>query len=225
MKRNVSMEEISDGKFYGLNDLVKAGCGDCKGCSACCRGMGNSIVLDPWDIDHLTKALGKNSALESLMAAGKVELNVVEGVILPNISMKQEACGFLNEEGRCTIHTYRPGICRLFPLGRYYENGSFSYFLQVHECRNTNRSKVKVKQWIDVENPAAYEEFICQWHYFLNDVVDLIAKKADENFTRQVDMYILQAFFVKGYDGVTEEEFYDEFKKRLSVAKLAIFGE
>lgn len=47
MKRNVSMEEISDGNLYELNDLVKAGCGGCQGCSTCCRGMGQSIVLDP----------------------------------------------------------------------------------------------------------------------------------------------------------------------------------
>ena len=40
MERNVSMDEISDGRLYGLNDMVKADCRDCEGCSACCRGMG-----------------------------------------------------------------------------------------------------------------------------------------------------------------------------------------
>lgn len=40
MKRNVNLEEISDGRLYDENDMVKAGCDDCKGCSACCRGMG-----------------------------------------------------------------------------------------------------------------------------------------------------------------------------------------
>lgn len=54
MQRNVTMEEISDGKLYGINDMVKADCQDCKGCSACCRGMGNSIQLDPLDIFRLT---------------------------------------------------------------------------------------------------------------------------------------------------------------------------
>ena len=50
MKRQVTMEEISDGKLYTSNDLVKADCGDCEGCHACCTGMGSSIVLDPLDI-------------------------------------------------------------------------------------------------------------------------------------------------------------------------------
>ena len=47
MERNVTMAEISDGKLYSRDDMVKAGCDDCRGCSACCHGMGNSIVLDP----------------------------------------------------------------------------------------------------------------------------------------------------------------------------------
>ena len=57
MKRNVSLEEISDGKLYTSNDMVKADCGDCAGCSACCHGMGESIVLDPLDIYRLTTNL------------------------------------------------------------------------------------------------------------------------------------------------------------------------
>ena len=54
MERNVTMAEISDGKLYSRDDMVKAGCDDCRGCSACCHGMGNSIVLDPYDVYRLT---------------------------------------------------------------------------------------------------------------------------------------------------------------------------
>ena len=42
MKRQVDIREISDGKLYGAGDMVKADTGGCAGCSACCRGMGNS---------------------------------------------------------------------------------------------------------------------------------------------------------------------------------------
>ena len=54
MKREIDMKEISDGKLYGPNDLVKADCGDCHGCFDCCQGMGQSILLDPLDIYRLT---------------------------------------------------------------------------------------------------------------------------------------------------------------------------
>ena len=57
MKREVDMNEISDGRLYGLNDMVKVGCNDCEGCSACCQGMGDSVKLDPLDIYRLCKHL------------------------------------------------------------------------------------------------------------------------------------------------------------------------
>ena len=50
MKRNVDLNEISDGRLYSANDMVKVECGDCAGCSACCQNMGTSVVLDPMDI-------------------------------------------------------------------------------------------------------------------------------------------------------------------------------
>lgn len=156
MIREVDLQEISDGKLYTANDLVKAGCNDCAGCSACCRGMGNSIVLDPLDMHRLCQGLSRPP--EEVLSRA-LELHVVDGLILPNLKMAgaEEACAFLNEEGRCSVHPYRPGICRLFPLGRVYEEESFRYFLQTDECKKENRTKVKVKKWLDVPDVAAYE--------------------------------------------------------------------
>ena len=111
------LQEISDGKIYGCNDMVRAACGDCAGCHACCEKMGTSIVLDPCDIWRLTTVTGKN--FEQLLVDA-IELQVVDGVILPNLRMdgEKEQCVFLNEQGRCRIHAMRPGLCRVFPLGR-----------------------------------------------------------------------------------------------------------
>ncbi|MDY3918644.1 MAG: YkgJ family cysteine cluster protein [Candidatus Limivivens sp.] len=221
MKRNVSLEEISDGKLYGMNDLVKAGCGDCAGCSACCRGMGESIILDPLDVFRLTAGLG--ITFDELMAS-RVELNVVDGIILPNLKMAgaEEKCSFLNEEGRCSIHPYRPGICRLFPLGRYYENHSFRYFLQVHECRKENRSKVKVRKWIDTPDIRAYEQYITDWHYFLEGLEEMLEQSPDnEALSRNTNLYLLKNFFQKPYD--PSRDFYPQFDKRMEEAKK-IFG-
>ncbi|MFR8138715.1 MAG: YkgJ family cysteine cluster protein, partial [Blautia hansenii] len=50
MRRELDLNAVSDGKLYRQSDMVKAGCNDCKGCSDCCRGMGDSIVLEPFDV-------------------------------------------------------------------------------------------------------------------------------------------------------------------------------
>ena len=81
MERYVRLEEISDGRLYGPNDMVRADCGGCEGCPAsCCRGMGKTIVLDPLDVYRMTTALGVK--FEELLR-DKIELNVADGLILP----------------------------------------------------------------------------------------------------------------------------------------------
>ena len=219
MKRNIDINEISDGNLYGPNDMVKADCGDCKGCSDCCTGMGKSIVLDPYDIFRLTTGL--KMSFEELLA-DRIELNVFDGMILPNLKMdgNTEACTFLNKEGRCSIHNIRPGICRLFPLGRFYENGSFQYFLQIHECKNQNRTKVKVKKWIDTPDLKANTEYIMKWHDLVDDVQTRLTQMANETLFKKVNMFLLQHFFIEKY--MESEDFYDQFNTRLAKAKTVI---
>ncbi|MBQ2744048.1 MAG: YkgJ family cysteine cluster protein [Lachnospiraceae bacterium] len=198
MKRNVNINEISDGKLYGLNDMVKAGCDGCRDCSACCQGMGKTVVLDPIDIYRLTSNLA--CTFEQLLS-DKVELNVVDGIVLPNLKMdgSSEKCRFLNEEGRCSIHSFRPGICRLFPLGRIYEDGSFKYFLQVNECSKKNKTKVKVKNWIDTPDIKEYEKFVTDWHYMLKSL-ESVLEVSDEAVARQISMYVLSEFYMEPYN-------------------------
>ena len=211
MIREVNIEEISDGRLYTANDLVKADCQDCKGCSACCHGMGESIVLTPLDMHRLRQGLGKG--FQELLDTC-LELSVCDGLILPNLKMvgPKERCSFLNEEGRCTIHRFRPGICRIFPLGRYYENGSFRYFLQVHECKNKNRSKIKVKKWVDEPDLAKHEAFISHWHYYLKQYQVGGDRYFDEEQAKKVSMHILTEFYMKEYD--TDRDFYEQYYQR-----------
>lgn len=212
MEREIDLNEISDGRLYDANDMVKADCQDCAGCSACCRGMGSSVLLDPYDFYRFKVGIGLN--FESLMAEKRIELNVVDGIILPNLTMAGpgEACSFLDENGRCSIHDFRPGFCRLFPLGRLYENGSFRYFLQVHECRKENRTKVKVRKWIDTPDIKNYEKFVSDWHYFLKDLGRTVSQKPES--AKAVSMYVLNRFFVNDYDA--SREFYGQFYERFT---------
>lgn len=209
MKRDIDMNEVSDGKLYTSNDLVKADCGGCQGCSACCRGMGTSIILDPMDIFRL--CCGLQTDFSGLMV-DKIELNIVDGLILPNLKMagSEETCVFLNAEGRCSIHTLRPGICRLFPLGRIYEDGSFRYFLQVHECPKPNKSKVKVKKWLDTPELKKYEQFVNDWHYYLKDLERQVEE--DPGKMKPLSMELLKRFYMNPYD--MEQDFYEQFYDR-----------
>ena len=209
---NKNFEENSDGKRYGLHDMVRAACNDCEGCHFCCEDMGDSILLDPLDVYLLQKNL--KTKIETLIEK-KIELRMVDGLILPNLMMdeKTNCCVFLNEEGRCSIHAFRPGICRLFPLGRIYEDGNLAYFLQREGCVKENRSKVKVSKWFDTPELKKNQKFLVDWHDFRKEMEKIVQETSDENTVKTITMFLLHTFFLQPYD--ENADFYEQFYERL----------
>lgn len=209
---NKNLDEISDGKIYGLNDMVRAACCDCAGCSACCEDMGQSVILDPLDSYRLTKHF--SCGFEQLMN-DYIELHIEDGMMMPHLKMSGEgnACVFLNERKRCSIHEDRPGICRLFPLGRIYEGETLSYFLQSEGCVKENRSKVKVSKWLDTPDLKKNQKYLTDWHAFRKKMQEILPDMEDENQKKTIMMFLLNTFYIQPYD--REEDFYPQFYGRL----------
>ena len=209
---NKNLDEISDGKIYGLNDMVRAACSDCAGCSACCEDMGQSVILDPLDIYRLTKHF--SCGFEQLMN-DYIELHIEDGMMMPHLKMSGagNACVFLNEKKRCSIHEDRPGICRLFPLGRIYEGETLSYFLQSEGCVKENRSKVKVSKWLDTPDLKKNQKYLTDWHTFRKKMQEILPDMEDENQKKTIMMFLLNTFYIQPYD--REEDFYPQFYGRL----------
>ena len=214
MWREESIGEISDGRFYTGNDMVRIGTNDCAGCSDCCR-MDPVIVLDPCDAFEFVRFLGQS--VEDLLNE-QIELKVIDGLILPILKMDESgACSFLGEDGRCTIHTFRPGICRLYPLGRSWENGDFRYILQINECTHCTGSKIKVKKWLGIPDLPPYEEFCRRWHNFLEQVRHFLDHSDPEGtYRRQICIYLLQQFFLCDW---SVDDFYAAFDEKLKQAR------
>ena len=164
MLRYEELSEISDGKLYAADDVVPTGTRGCNGCSKCCESdMGQSIELTPFDIYQMCRATGKS--FDELLTSFLVEISMIDGIALPNLQM-DKGCGFL-KDGRCTIHASRPVICRLFPLGRVYNEKGFDYFLQVHECPVPDKDEVVVSDWLGLTDLEANTVFTNKWHRFL----------------------------------------------------------
>ncbi len=227
MIRECTLEEISDGRTYGLNDMVKADTGNCQGCHKCCTGMGSSIVLDPFDIWQMKRGLGKS--FQELINEGKIELNMVDGLILPNLKMNEaDRCSFLDESGRCSIHSMRPGICRIFPLGRVYEEDGFKYFLQKNECVKEQRAKIKVKKWIDTSNIERNQKFILEWHNFIKDIGNRMIKLRDSGRGEHINdiaMHVLNDFYVMDVVEAVQEDLdrvYSKFISMIGISRESI---
>lgn len=212
MEHNVDLNEISDGKLYTKNDLVKLGCDGCAGKASCCRFAEDTITLDPYDIYQLS--VGEGLSFEQLYSRELLALSPVKGLLLPhlNFSKDTKACPFLEQDGLCRIHGNRPGLCRLFPLARYFEEDTLHYILQVHECPNPVTPKVKIKNWLGIPNMEQYEAFLTSWHTLTESVQKKIAAATDNQTINTVTTVFLKLFYLTPYG--KEESFYSQFSQR-----------
>ncbi len=218
MKRNVDLNIISDGKKYGLEDMVRVGCNNCEGCHLCCTGMGDSIKLDPLDVFQLSKTMNQSFGVLMDQYLG---LSVIDGVITPNINFtKEDACPFLNTEGRCSVHEVRPGFCRMFPLGRVYEEENFYYILQVNECPQPSKTKIRIRNWLGMDNIKEYEKFVLEWHTILGLTSDIVKKESYE-IGKNISVDLLNNFYMETYD--YKKAFYIQFYSKLEIFKQKWF--
>ena len=226
MLREQTLEEIYDGRFYTPDDPVPVGCEDCTGCSECCRNTGDSIILDPFDMYMLCSATGRTF---TDMIEREIEIRLVDGLILPNLMQHNDAengpltqddhCPFLSDAGRCTIHPYRPGFCRLYPLGRYYTEDGFRYILQKDECTGREKTPVLLRDWLGIEDLETYEGFVRSWHSFRKKA-ERAAGFLTERSCDSVTRYILQVFFVHPY--LTDIDFYTQYEARMETCRNAL---
>ena len=205
-------------RYYTSKDMAKLHSEACHGCGDCCRGMGDTIRLDPYDMHLLSEGLGKAPA--DLLEEGRIALSEEEGLILPHLVMSEKtgACCFLSEDSGCRIHPFRPGLCRLFPLGREYDAGtrSFRYFVVPEGCDMPGKIKVRIDRWLGVPDIRQYEAFISDWHFFLKDVKAALKGAGDPAYVRQLNLFILKVFYLTPYD--PGEGFYKLFRIRLAEA-------
>ena len=214
MKSINILDEISDGKLYDIKDIVKADTCGCDGCSDCCIDVGDLVVLTPFDIYEMVSFL--DVKFDELLN-DKIELRQENKILLPYLKMQDSTkkCSFLNEENRCMIHSKRPNICRLFPLGRVYQDNDFKYFLQVGNCPKNNLKDVKVNDWIGIDNYDQNKKFILEWHKFIKALTFRLKFVRDEKEIQEINNTLLDNFYrikIKG-------NFYEEFNKTLPKVK------
>lgn len=208
-------------KYYSIRDMARIGCNDCKGCHTCCQDMGDSVVLTPYDVHILSVKLGL--PVDALFQEW-LQLSVVDGLLQPSMAMNKylagnnttACCHGLDAQGRCSIHEFRPSICRLFPLGREYTAEGIRYFVLEDACPAAAKTKVKIDKWVERPEFPEHERFLVQWHSFKKMCMTRLSENTNEDYHKQLMMYVLQLFYRKPY---TEGDFYKEFLERMQAAK------
>lgn len=216
MSFKANIEDVSDGKFYDYNDMVKTDTRGCVDCSACCHHMNETIVLNPFDMNELMIGLG--TTYDELIE-DKIGLHTEDKVTLPHLMMvgDDEACAFLNNEGWCGIHGHRPDLCRLFPLGRAYVNNEIKFIFKPGECIKTDLSKIRVKKWVNIQNYEENKQFIKVWNAFIKALKFRVKFVYDDAELKEINNYLINTFYNREKN--MDNGFYETFYKDLSVAK------
>lgn len=220
MKPTNILDKISDGKLYDIEDIVKADTCGCDGCNDCCLDVGDLVVLTPFDVYEIVNYLGVK--FDDLLG-DKIELIQNNKISLPYLKMQDNnKCSFLNENGRCIIHSKRPNICRMFPLGRVYQDNDFKYFLQIGNCPKEDLKDVKVSDWIGIENYQENKRFILEWYKLTKALAFRLKFVRDEKAIEEINQILLDScYHINVEEG---ENFYSVFlqclpniKKRLGI--------
>lgn len=215
MIAKVSLNDISDGRLYDINDMVKADTGGCNGCSACCHGVGEMVQLTPFDAFAMTRHLGVSL---DVLLGDRLELRLEGKILLPHLRMceEDERCSFLSDAGRCSIHGCRPNICRLFPLGRAYEQDDFKYFIQTEVCVKAELDETTVAAWIGIADYDKNKAFLLAWYNVLKALAFRTKFIRDPQELEALREDLLETFYRISPD---TDDFYAEFWGRLPEAK------
>lgn len=158
----------ADAVVLDLSDPFQAAC-DTDGCAANCCTKSAPIVLNPYEIALICSASGMS--YEDLLDIVETDrANAFPLVMLP----RNPACHFFSGRG-CRIYAARPLACRLYPLGRVYENGR-SHIVRpsVNTCsRLSAGSSGTVAEYLASQDAGTQIAMADEWIRFVSTIEKL----------------------------------------------------
>lgn len=147
------------------SDLLHLSCG-IYGCTSNCCTKSAPVILNPYEIALMCR--DSKMSYEDLLDI--VETDRARGfplVMLP----RDPACHFWTGRG-CRIYQARPLACRLFPLGRVFDNGR-SYIVQpqLNVCSGLATSPTKtVADYLREQDTSISIQMADRWIEFVNEI-------------------------------------------------------
>jgi Fe-S-cluster containining protein len=155
----------ADARVLAESDLLQLTCG-AAGCSSTCCKATAPIVLNPYEIARICKAAGLS--YEELLDV--LDTDRAKGfplVMLP----RDPACHFWTATG-CRVYEARPLACRLFPLGRVFDNCRSHIVLPaVNRCSGLVPAPAKtITAYLQEQDTALFIEMADCWIEFVSDI-------------------------------------------------------
>lgn len=170
----------------------------CKGCGNCCRNRKEPIAITACDFYYIVKAFDMTG--DDVMKK-ITSVDTAQNTHLPTIYLRERQDGScrLLRKGRCMIQEVKPVVCRLFPLGRYFDlrDNSFHYFSQDFACKGLKQT-IRVGDWIEAFHLPEIEEESIYWGRLHLAATKYMLDIFKKDTLKSIDFFFayLYAFFI-----------------------------
>lgn len=186
----------------------------CKQCGNCCRSREEPIILMGYDVYNMAQSLNL-SPTDTLVKYTECVLGTDSN--LPVVILKERldgSCSLLRK-GKCSIQEDKPMVCRIYPLGRFFDGKQFKYIRQ-NACKGDG-TPVKVIDWLTSFKVLEQEEDALLWHDMLMSCVMYMQRLLKKN-PKQVEAFQKSCLYVfyAGFDmSKTYKQHIEESKEYL----------
>ena len=155
----------TEARILSETDFIQVSCG-VNGCSSNCCTKSAPIVLNPYEIALICRE--SNLSYEDLLDIVDTDrANSFPLVMLP----RDPHCHFWTGKG-CRIYRGRPLACRLYPLGRVFDQGASHLVLpDLNVCSGLSSSPAKtVAEYLCDQDTAVLIQMADRWIEFVSDL-------------------------------------------------------
>jgi Fe-S-cluster containining protein len=159
----------ADARVLDDSEFVQLSCG-VNGCTSNCCTKSAPIILNPFEIALICRE--SSLSYEDLLDI--VETDRANGFPLVML-LRDPACHFWTGKG-CRIYAARPLACRLYPLGRVYDQGQSHIVLpELNVCSGLAPDPSKtVRAYLREQDTALQIEMADHWIEFVNEMEKLL---------------------------------------------------
>lgn len=188
----------------------------CKKCGYCCDHT--FIQLYPFDVKNICGQLD----ITTKEFHQKYSLfKSIEGI--PRCFLRNRLKCPFKENSQCTIYNFRPVRCRLFPLGRVFQENETIFVLPEEKCVGFETGKKQtIAEWLEQQEVTKSDPLTERWNKFLIKLKDdsILHEKTFPITFKKVFYDFDDEFIKKQREKLRKEYSSEDFMENLS----EIFG-
>lgn len=148
----------------------------CSRRGSCC--FGKNVRINPWELATLanTKGISVSEFIENYCECGGTKL-IFNG---SSSDRGEKACSQYIDNFGCSLHTGRPLVCRLYPIGRHLQNNQVNYIFEgrefpcLRDCAEvTELPLMTIGEYLDGQQTELFENAQDLYLELLQEIADI----------------------------------------------------